>query len=93
MHWKTTPLPRSNGRQADAKTAEQVKQASDAPPSANDTRFLDAKVKKTFTDGVLKGTVTQHRMLPLGVVGEDDVAAGERWLVRYKNNIEELISP
>ena len=48
------------------------------PP--NDARFLDAKVKKTFTDGVLKGTVVRHVELPLEVVGEGDVAAGERWL-------------
>ena len=44
---------------ADAETVEQIKQAFDAPPSANDTRFLDAKVKKAFTDGVLKGTVVR----------------------------------
>ena len=63
---------------ADAETAAQVKQASDAPPSANDTRFLDAKVKKTFTDGVLKGTVVRYVVLPVEMAGEGDVAAGER---------------
>ena len=65
---------------ADVETAEQVKQAIDAPASANDARFLDAKVKKTFTDGALKGTVVRHVMLPMEMVGEGDVAAGERRL-------------
>ena len=78
---------------ADADTAEQVKQAIDAPASANDARFLDAKVKKAFTDGVLKGTVVRHVMIPLAIVGEGDVAVGERWLVRYENSKEELVAP
>ena len=78
---------------ADAETADQVKQAIDAPASANDARFMDAKVKKTFTDGALKGTVVRHVMLPMEMVGEGDVAAGERWLVRYENNKEQLVTP
>ena len=78
---------------ADTETAEQIKQAIDAPASTNDARFLDAKVKKTFTDGVLKGTVVRHVVLPKEMVGEGDVAAGERWLVRYENGKEELVAP
>ena len=78
---------------ADAETAEQIKQAIDAPASTNDTRFLNAKVKKTFSDGVLKGKVVRHVMIPLAMVGEGDVAAGERWLVRYENNKEQLVTP
>ena len=78
---------------ADAETSEQIKQAIDAPASANDARFLESKVKKTFTDGVLKGTVVRHVVLPLAMVGEGDVAAGERWLVRYENKKEELVTP
>ena len=54
---------------------------------------MEAKVKKTFTDGALKGTVLRHVVLPLAMVGEDDMAASERWLVRYKNNKEELLTP
>ena len=78
---------------ANVETAAQVKQTIDAPASANDVQFLEAKVKKTFTDGVLKGTVVQHVVLPLEVVSEGDVAVGERWLVRYENNKEELLTP
>ena len=78
---------------ADTETAEQVKQAIDAPASANDARFLESKVKKTFSDGVLKGTVVRHVVLPMEMVGEGDVAAGERWLVRYENKKEELVAP
>ena len=70
---------------ADAEMAAQIKQASDAPPSANDTRFLDVKVKKTFTDGVLKGTVVRHVALPMKMVGEGNVVAGERWLIKFEN--------
>ena len=78
---------------ADAETAEQVKQAIDALASANDAQVLEAKVKKAFADGVLKGIVVRHVVLPLAMVGEGDVAAGERWLVRYENNKEELLMP
>ena len=53
---------------------------------------MEAK-KKSFTDGVLKGTVVRHVMLPLEVVGEGGVAAGERWLVQCENNKEELVTP
>jgi hypothetical protein len=78
---------------ADAETAEQVKQAIDAPASANDARFLESKVKKTFSDGVLKGTVVRHVMIPLAIVGEGDVAAGERWLIKFENAKEQLVTP
>jgi hypothetical protein len=78
---------------ADAETVDQIKQAVDAPTSANDARLLDAKVKKTFTDGALKGTVVRHMVIPLAMVGNGDVAAGERWLVRYENNKEQLVTP
>ena len=78
---------------ADAETAAQVKQTFDAPPSANDTQFLDAKVKKTFTDGVLKGTVVRHVVLPMGMVGEGDVAANERWLIKFENAKEQQVTP
>ena len=77
---------------ADAEPAEQIKQAIDMPASANDARFLEAKVKKSFTDGVLKGIDVRHVVLPLEVVGEEDVAAGGRWLVRLENNKEELVA-
>ena len=54
----------------DDETADQVKQAIEAPPSANDARFLDAKSKKTFASGALKGIVVIHLVLP---------AFGPRW--------------
>ena len=37
--------------------------------------------------------IVRHVVLPLAMVGEDDVAAGERWLVRYENSKEELVTP
>ena len=60
-------------------------------PSAEDARFLGAKVRKVFSDGTLKGAVKRHVVLPNVKDDEDD--DGERWLISFENGKEQLVRP
>jgi hypothetical protein len=76
---------------ADAREADLIDKAIEKQPSAESMRFLQANVRRVFSDGALKGVVQKHVMLPVEE-GEESVD-GERWLIAYENGREELVTP
>ena len=49
----------------DAREADLIDKAVEKQPSAESMRFLQAKVRRVFSDGALKGVVRKHVMLPV----------------------------
>jgi len=76
---------------ADAREADLIENAIEKEPPAESMRFLQARVKRQFSDGTLKGLVQKHVMVPVGEAGDDE--DGERWVIVYENGREELVTP